>query len=65
MADNGNGGSPYPMSGLEKGINAFLAGLITVAVVATLVRAGSQTPQVLAAAGGAVGQSLFAAQGIR
>lgn len=53
------------MSGLEKGINAFFAGLITIAVFATLVRPGSQTPQVLNSAGSAIGSSLFAAQGIR
>lgn len=53
------------MSGLEKGFNAFFAGLITVAVVATLVRPGSQTPAVLSSGGNAIGTSLFAAQGIR
>lgn len=53
------------MSGVEKGLNAFLAGLIAIAVFAVLVRPGSQTPAVLNAAGSAVGNSLFAAQGIR
>lgn len=51
------------MSGIEKGINAFIAGLITVAVITVLVRPGSQTPAVLSSAGGAIGTSLFAAQG--
>lgn len=52
------------MSGLEKGLNGFLAGLILIAVFATLVRPGSQTPAVLKSAGAAVGSSLYAAQGI-
>lgn len=51
------------MSDLEKGISAFLAGLITVAVVATLVSNKSQTPGVLNSAGGAVAGSLTAAEG--
>lgn len=51
------------MSGFEKGINAFFAGLITVAVLAVLVKPGSQTPAVLSAGGNAIGTSLFAAQG--
>ena len=51
------------MSGIEKGLNAFLAGLITISVITVLVRPGSQTPQVLSSAGGAIGTSLFAAQG--
>lgn len=51
------------MSGIEKGINAFIAGLIGVAVITVLVRPGSQTPAVLSSAGGAIGTSLFAAQG--
>lgn len=53
------------MSGIEKGLNAFFAGLIGIAVIATLVRPGSQTPAVLNSAGSAIGTSLFAAQGIR
>lgn len=53
------------MSSMEKGINAFFAGLIVIAIFATLVKSGSQTPAVLNAAGGAVGSSLFAAQGIK
>lgn len=52
------------MSGLEKALNVFLGGLITIAVAATLVRPSSQTPQVLDASGRAIGASLFAAQGI-
>lgn len=52
------------MSGIEKSINVFLAGLITIAIAATLVRPSSQTPQVLEASGKAIGASLFAAQGI-
>lgn len=51
------------MTGAEKGISAFLAGLITVALATTLVGPGKQTPQVLNAAGGAVSGSLLAAQG--
>jgi len=51
------------MSGLEKGITAFFAGLITIALVSTLVGKGKQTPQVINAFGGAVSSSLAAAQG--
>ncbi len=51
------------MSGIEKGINAFFAGLITIAVLAVLVKPGSQTPQVLRSAGEAVSASLYAASG--
>lgn len=52
------------MHGLELAINAFLGGLIIIAVFATLVRQGSQTPAVLNSAGSAIGTSLYAAQGI-
>jgi hypothetical protein len=51
------------MSGLEKGITAFLGGLITIAVLSTLVGKGKQTPQVINATGGAISSSLAAAQG--
>jgi hypothetical protein len=51
------------MSGLEKGITAFLAGLVTIALASTLVRKGSQTPQVINSTGGAISSSLAAAQG--
>lgn len=51
------------MSGIEKGVTAFLAGLIVVALATTLVGSGKQTPQVLSAAGGALSGSLLAAQG--
>lgn len=51
------------MSGAEKGITAFLTGLVGVALATTLVGPGKQTPQVLNAAGGAVSGSLLAAQG--
>ena len=51
------------MSGIEKGVTIFLAGLITIAVVNVLVRNGSQTPAVLNSAGGALSGSLAAAQG--
>ena len=51
------------MSGIEKGVTAFLAGLIVVALATTLVGAGKETPQVLSAAGGALSGSLLAAQG--
>jgi hypothetical protein len=52
------------MHGLELAINAFLGGLILIAIAAVLVRPGSQTPSVLNSAGTAVGTSLYAAQGI-
>lgn len=51
------------MSGLEKGITAFLGGLIGIALVTTLVGAGKQTPAVINSAGGAISGSLLAAQG--
>lgn len=52
------------MHGFELAINAFLGGLILIAVFATLVRPGAQTPTVLTSAGTAIGTSLYAAQGI-
>lgn len=52
------------MSGAEKGFNAFLGGLIVIAVFATLVKPGAQTPAVIGSAGTAIGSSLYAAQGI-
>lgn len=52
------------MHGLELAINAFLGGLIAIAIIATLVRSGSQTPAVLQQTGNAIGTSLYAAQGI-
>ena len=51
------------MSGLEKGVTAFLGGLIIIALATTLVGAGKQTPQVINSAGGAISGSLLAAQG--
>jgi hypothetical protein len=51
------------MSGVEKGISAFLAGLIGIALVSTLVGSGKQTPAVINSAGGAISGSLLAAQG--
>jgi hypothetical protein len=51
------------MTGIEKGVNVFLAGLITIAVVTVLVSQKSQTPAVLSSAGGALSGSLSAAQG--
>jgi Flp pilus assembly pilin Flp len=50
------------MTGLEKGINAVLAGLVTVALVSVLVSNKSQTAGVLSSAGGALSGSLSAAQ---
>jgi len=50
------------MNGIEAGVTAFLAGLITIAVVAVLVSNKSQTPAVLQSAGGALSGSLTAAQ---
>lgn len=52
-------------SGAELWVNVFLGGLIGIAVIATLVRSGSQTPAVINSAGNAIGTSLFAAQGIK
>lgn len=51
------------MSGLEKGLTIFLGGLITIALISTLVGKGKQTPQVISATGGAISSSLAAAQG--
>jgi hypothetical protein len=51
------------MSNLEKGVTAFLAGLIGVALITTLVGPGKQTPAVINSAGGAISGSLLAAQG--
>lgn len=52
------------MHGFELAINAFLGGLILIAIFAVLVRPGSQTVGVLNASGSAIGTSLYAAQGI-
>lgn len=51
------------MTGLEKGVTAFLGGLIVIALATTLVGPGKQTPAVLSAAGGATSGALLAAQG--
>jgi hypothetical protein len=51
------------VSGVEKGLTLFLAGLITIAVLTTLVGPNKQTPAVLNSAGGAISGSLLAAQG--
>jgi len=51
------------MSNLEKGVTAFLGGLIIIALATTLVGPGKQTPAVLSSAGGAISGSLLAAQG--
>lgn len=51
------------MSNLEKGVTAFLAGLIVIALASTLVGPGKQTPAVINSAGGAISGSLLAAQG--
>lgn len=51
------------MSGLEKGVTAFLGGLIIIALASTLVGPGKQTPATINAAGGAISGSLLAAQG--
>lgn len=48
---------------MEKGITAFLAGLVTIALASTLVGSGKQTSAVINSAGGAVSGSLLAAQG--
>jgi hypothetical protein len=50
------------MTGLEKGVNAALAGLIGVAIVSVLTSNKSQTAGVLNAAGGALSGSLSAAE---
>ena len=51
------------MSGVERGVTIFLAGLITVAVISVLVGKGNNTPAVLSSAGGALSGSLTAAEG--
>lgn len=51
------------MSSFEKGATIFLGGLISIAIVATLVKPSSQTPAVLNSAGGAIAGSLTAAGG--
>ena len=51
------------MTGLEKGVNAVLAGLITIAIFGVLVSNKSQTSSVLNSAGGALSGSLSAAEG--
>lgn len=51
------------MGKVELGFNAFIGGLIIVAVLATLVKKGSQTPAVLNSAGSAISGSLSAAEG--
>lgn len=51
------------MTGLEKGVNLFLGGLITVAIFTVLVSNKSNTSSVLNSAGGALSGSLSAAQG--
>jgi hypothetical protein len=52
------------MSGIEKGLTAFLGGLVFIALATTLVGKGKQTPQVINATGGAISSSLLAAQGL-
>lgn len=49
----------------EGAINAFMAGLIVVAIFAVLVSNKSQTPAVLSNAGNAISSSLYAAEGIQ
>jgi hypothetical protein len=51
------------VSDVEKGLTLFLGGLITIAVLTTLVGSNKQTPAVLNSAGGAISGSLLAAQG--
>lgn len=51
------------MSGLEKGVNIFLGGLILVAFGSVALSNKSQTPAVLSATGGALSGSLSAAEG--
>jgi hypothetical protein len=52
------------MSGIEKGINAFFAGLIAVAVFAVLAKQGSRGPELLSAGGTGIGNALYAAEGV-
>ena len=51
------------MGNVEKGINAFFAGLILIAVLGVLVKPGAQTPGVLSSGGQAIGASLSSAEG--
>jgi len=51
------------MGSTERGITLFLGGLVTIAILATLVGPGKQTPAVINSAGGAISSSLSAAQG--
>jgi hypothetical protein len=51
------------MTGIEKGVNVFLGGLITIAALTILVSNKSKTPSVLNSAGGAISGSLAAAEG--
>jgi hypothetical protein len=51
------------MSGLEKGLTAFLGGLVVIALASTLVGKGKQTPAVINSTGSAISSSLLAAQG--
>lgn len=51
------------MTGLEKGVNAVLAGLITIAIFSVLVSNKSNTASVLNSAGGALSGSLSSAEG--
>jgi hypothetical protein len=52
------------MSGPEKWGTIFFGGLITIAVLTTLVGKGKQTPQIIDAGGSAISNTLMAAQGI-
>jgi hypothetical protein len=52
------------MTGVAKWGTVFLGGLITVALVTTLVGKGKQTPQVINAGGSAISSTLSAAQGL-
>jgi len=52
------------MSGIEKGLNAFLGGLIAVAVFAVLVKPQSQGPALLESGGKGIGNALYAAEGV-
>lgn len=51
------------MSKAEKIGTIFFGGLITIALVTTLVGKGKQTPQVINASGNAISKTLGAAQG--
>jgi hypothetical protein len=52
------------MSGIEKGINLFFAGLIGVAIFTVLTKPGSQGPQLLTSGGQGIGSALYAAEGV-